>query len=651
MREESMSVSRHSGSVMRWTLSLCTLAFLGFIGFQHVFSTFADYDDEGYVMISLRSFVDGKPLYDETFSQYGPGYYFAQSLLHGNGQLPISHDVTRVKTLITWIAVAWLAYLFLWRVTRSRPVALCGLWATFLHLDRLALEPGHPQEFVAIGIAVTLWLSSQFQFDHIQFDGRLKPRKLLASRNNQIVLASLAFLVAWLALTKLNVGVFLVISLALFVCLSVQSRHSKLVFYVFGLLAVLFPFVLHRDVLLEPNGFQLPLSVSLTIAITCLAASKQDWKQFVSIRQVLVALIVSAICGILLLVGTLAQGTSVKGLVHGLVGQHLGFSDNFYHGISIWNWALVAIAAIIVGLWTCSVGSKKERSTRFLSSARLILLVCLGASVLSYVIESTQPLVHGLASRGNVEGLLAVMPLIASVLFFSQRGFGDHVPRLVLCLVAPVQTLAAYPTPGTQLAVGSYAIVLAALIAAHDFWLALKANSSRTQELNRSWLRVIERAPKFAVGLLVMTLIFRAACSFQYRSQLDSLDLPGARLLRLPSDEARQYQQLVGELNACSSTFVFAEHGVNSIYLWAKCPPPTSANATFWPYLLSNAEQQEIEEVLRKQAPKVAAIRHPSLRESIRSSPLRTFIDKNFSHHRTIGNLEIWKPRESTVPQ
>lgn len=49
-----------------------------FAGFQQIFSTFASYDDEGYVMLSLVSYQDGKPLYDETYSQYGP-FFFSHS--------------------------------------------------------------------------------------------------------------------------------------------------------------------------------------------------------------------------------------------------------------------------------------------------------------------------------------------------------------------------------------------------------------------------------------------------------------------------------------------------------------------------------------------------------------------------------------------
>ena len=62
-------------------------------------------------MVSLDSFLSGQPLYDSTYSQYGPAYYCLQSLLHGNGGLPITHDVTRMKTLVTWLAIAVLGFL------------------------------------------------------------------------------------------------------------------------------------------------------------------------------------------------------------------------------------------------------------------------------------------------------------------------------------------------------------------------------------------------------------------------------------------------------------------------------------------------------------------------------------------------------------
>ncbi|MDH3716653.1 MAG: hypothetical protein OES79_00905, partial [Planctomycetota bacterium] len=129
-----------------WLLVVCAVTAAAFAGYQRLFSTFAAYDDEGYVMISLQSFLSGHALYDETYTQYGPTYYLLQAVLHAGDRLPLTHDVTRFKTLATWLAVAALGAWFLYRVTGQRWLALAGLLVGFMHLDRLALEPGHPQE-------------------------------------------------------------------------------------------------------------------------------------------------------------------------------------------------------------------------------------------------------------------------------------------------------------------------------------------------------------------------------------------------------------------------------------------------------------------------------------------------------------------------
>src|SRR5262245_37072848 len=117
----------------------------GFAAYQQIFSTYAAYDDEGYLMLSLRSFIAGEPLYDAVYTQYGPAYYAGETVFHRVSGLPITHDVTRMKTLGTWLAAALLAGLLLLRLTGSPPFAVMAGLATFFHLDRFCLEPGHPQ--------------------------------------------------------------------------------------------------------------------------------------------------------------------------------------------------------------------------------------------------------------------------------------------------------------------------------------------------------------------------------------------------------------------------------------------------------------------------------------------------------------------------
>src|SRR3990172_12226436 len=64
-------------------------------GYYGLFSRFSWYDDEGYVMMSVSQVLEGRPLYDEVFSQYGPFYYVVRVVLLVLLQAPVSHDVTR----------------------------------------------------------------------------------------------------------------------------------------------------------------------------------------------------------------------------------------------------------------------------------------------------------------------------------------------------------------------------------------------------------------------------------------------------------------------------------------------------------------------------------------------------------------------------
>ena len=65
----------------------------------------AKYDDESYVMLSLQTFFQGERLYGETYTQYGPAYYLIQSPLHRWLEIPITHDIVRLKTVLTWFAI------------------------------------------------------------------------------------------------------------------------------------------------------------------------------------------------------------------------------------------------------------------------------------------------------------------------------------------------------------------------------------------------------------------------------------------------------------------------------------------------------------------------------------------------------------------
>jgi hypothetical protein len=127
-----------------------------FAAHERLYSTFMEYDDEGYVLLTLQTFLSGQPLYDATYTQYGPAFYLLESGLRGLTGLPLTHDATRLKTLVLWLASAAISAGIVFRLTRSPWLALLGFGAAFLHLEKLVLEPGHPQEWCLLGLAVAL---------------------------------------------------------------------------------------------------------------------------------------------------------------------------------------------------------------------------------------------------------------------------------------------------------------------------------------------------------------------------------------------------------------------------------------------------------------------------------------------------------------
>ena len=67
--------------------------------FFSMFSRFAIYDDEGCLLITLKYVHEGRALYDEVFSVYGPFSFFFKSFLLRVLGLRVGHDIGRLLCL------------------------------------------------------------------------------------------------------------------------------------------------------------------------------------------------------------------------------------------------------------------------------------------------------------------------------------------------------------------------------------------------------------------------------------------------------------------------------------------------------------------------------------------------------------------------
>ncbi len=103
----------------------------------HVFSWFQLYDDEGYVMMSVRNLLRGDRLYDDIPILFGPALYFYNWIVHGVLRVPLTHDMVHFQTVALWLATVLALGLLAVLLTRSVAIALAAI-TTLAYLPRRA---------------------------------------------------------------------------------------------------------------------------------------------------------------------------------------------------------------------------------------------------------------------------------------------------------------------------------------------------------------------------------------------------------------------------------------------------------------------------------------------------------------------------------
>jgi len=191
--------------------------------FFTLFSTFKLYDDEGKHLLFVRHLLDGRAIYDDIHSVYGPFYFFERWMLFGLLRLPLTNDAGRAVTFASWSLAALILAATASRIAGKSRFAF-GLAAiagtlSVLHLSVLSYEPNHPQEVIAVLLALAFWTAATMK-----------------SATRRLPLCVLGGLGAALILTKVNVGVFYCIALA--VGLVALTRPSLVRTLLKGLLTI-----------------------------------------------------------------------------------------------------------------------------------------------------------------------------------------------------------------------------------------------------------------------------------------------------------------------------------------------------------------------------------------------------------------------------
>ena len=588
---------------------------LAVTGYWLILTAFMVYDDEGYVLWSLRMYGENGGLYERVFSQYGPLFYAYYDALRGILGLTLNHDTGRLLTLGYWLLISLTSGLLTAALARSRLAAASAAALTFVGLAAMIREPIHPGGLIAwiamAGAALGAWA-------------------LLRERPTAFALAT-GLAGTALALIKINVGAFFLIAAGSW--LFTSTRPGRPAGWVVALGCVVSPWVLMQA--LWPASwvthFALVFACGALALIPGIQAAarpehgRRSWSLFIG-----ASLGLSAVT--LLLVGL--RGTSLAALWHGMVVAPLSHPGVYFFPVA---WRPGSGLLALASLAACSLMQRYPLSPARVRTVAVARLAAAAAFLAGAFTAEDEGLTRFALSYGPSLAWLMVIPLAGLPTEGSARA------RLWLAWVFVWQTLHAYPVAGSQIAWGTF--LWATLLACGV------AEALRALAPGRAGWRLAGQIVVLVAALIATGRLARLGHGFYVSSE--PLALRGAESLRPPGDVRHQLRALDENLRLHVDT-LFSLPGLFSLNLWSERPTPTGANVTHWFSLLSDSEQQAI--IARLKAdPRAGLVLHRYLLDYLRNEgfpaggPLRDYLDAAFVPAVSFGHYELHVHRGRSI--
>jgi hypothetical protein len=541
----------------------------------------ASYDDEGFMMMTLRQYMGGAPLYDRMYTEYGPFYYVFHSSLFALAGWSVNHDHIRAITLFFWVLVAigWSACVWMWR--RSVAWSLTTFLATVVVLSDLRWEPGHPQLLILLLLALIF-------VTIIIYTKTLRP----------VALATLGAAIAAVLLIKINIGGF--VCAAILAVLTICSPPKSLLFR-FNLairaLCVAMPTVLMYRQFADPvviaqcAVYTFGMWTVLDSVRRCSAVPEFDWP---GVNWAIAGFFG---LGCLTLFATLIHGTSLKGLLDGIILLPLRFSGavRFAHSddISIFiqllhdavlrphrlirdvsllgkydydsMWHIAVLCSLAsAGLWLYARWRSLENIHTRVQTAISMALILLAVRA-PHMATTVAPSVMWTLVPGRA----------------GEQSGSNRISILLLIVIATFCLLMAYPVFGTQASVAASIVLLACfavlLHGIDDFVSAFK-----TARLHFAGSNAL------LLGLVLSVVLFAGAQQIREQStieQMSSAYLPNSRLIQLSTREYAVLSEINSGIAARCGALVTIP-GMNSFHIWSGVPHPdgflTSAAMTLF---------------------------------------------------------------------
>ena len=594
-------------------------------GYFQVFSIFPPYDDEGYLMMTVKQFTNGGVLYDEVYTQYGPAYYFYQWLLHALSGLPVTHDVTRLTTLIVWTLTAMLCGIFTFRLTRSTIFSAVSYILTFLILFRTVYEPGHPQELCGFLIVLILILLTGGE----------------SEQSSYVRLSILAAVLACLCLIKINLGIFVGLGSAIaLLTFSGGNRWQRIALYALTALAVTLPFIIFGKYF-SVGWLKLCVLIAVMIISAIINGSLRRRKVEIFAKHYFLMTAVFCATTFLIVLFVLLKGTSLDALLQGVLLQHLKFGGDFFQTAPIQRYAIFGGILVLASAAMLAYFRRKYVSTSVIilnllkTGFGFFVILC---SLLGYTKFTNTFLLLSFATP-----LLWLLTVDSSSDEMSQK---NKLAKTALIYIAVLLPLQIFPIAGTQMAYASFLMSIVGVLCLSEGLASLK--NSLPQKFDTPYLRI--GLTSVSAVLLVFLCTHRFYGNYAVYYQQIPVKFYGATRVRLPEKDAALYTFLVENLKSECDNFI-SMPGIYSLNFWTQIEPPTTFNATAWMTLIDESRQRTIIEEL-KNRPRVCAVYHPQLTQnglrnrSLESLPLAGYVLNDFVTNGEVNQYRFMTARD-----
>jgi hypothetical protein len=574
-----------------------SIFFLGVWFARHTLgTTFRVWDDEGYMLLSLRSYLQGHPLYSETYTQYGPFQFLAQAFSFWILHLPVTHDSGRLVTLVDWMLSAAIGAAFVYGISRNLLLAATATECCVVLAHVLANEPGHPQQIVLplfmLSAALTAWVGS---------------------KSGNLVLFLLGAIGSALLLTKINLGIFYFVALA-HTCVVLLPR-SGIRTACLGILfagATVLPYALMHANLTGVRGYCVAAALCVIATFGC--GSLVESKSQLPWRGVVWAGIGSVMTAVVITIITLSQGVSGKSMLAGVLFEPIRHPHVFLIPL---HFSKVAVARTVLAVGCTSMLAWlaiRGRPDAYRDWTGI--LQCIAGFIAVILIVTS-----------HLTWAIPFLPMTLASTTRTGRRWQELLPRLFLADLAAMQFLGAYPVAGSQVAIAASPLLLCAFICIAD---GSEGPALKFRRLNEFGKYLILRSMTAALILFVAG----TAWLNWFRPAYSGSSLIGAASLHLAPDIEARYQFLANNVrNNCDVLFTMP--GMGSFNFWSGAPSPDASNATAWIQLLGSGQQHRILQILQNHSHACVIYNRDLVRfwqtpqASIVASPLSAYILNN----------------------